>query len=433
MNVGFLPRVLPTTPTGRLSIGRRGPAHAQTQQLQAQPNAAPAIDDATLAAGPRKRRRNATLNVDLRPATDAANPLAALWASILRIAATLRTRVRSVSLPTFSRSAAATPAVEASTSTATASAADASALDAPATRSALANLRASLLQATSAIHGRVAPVTSGARARLAPAMASTRARLAPAGAATQGRLAPAAAAARARFAPLAAATRTRAQAATASGPLARIHLPAALAPIARIDRRVLATIGVLSAAAIYGITVAEPPAAQQIAAAAERPALPAPNADAAKAPTDPALADPFSQKSINTELRALRKAQQPGDQARSLTVLNDGTMGMNIVNNGAAANVMVRGQDIAIEPLAGDPEPGATLDVRRVHGTAITRFLDEAATTHQLPRNQLGSLRLIENEAKPGTFIWIGVWNDPARTTLYADREAQSVGESRPR
>lgn len=374
MNVGFLPRVLPTTPTGRLSLTRRGPARPQADQQPTTPNAAvAAVDDAALAAGPRKRRRNATLAVDLRPASAATNPLATLWASILAIASSLRTRLNGISLPVRSGSEAASPAEQ----------------------TALDNLRASLGQATSVARARLAPVVAAARTG-------------------------------------AAAARTRAAAtATETGPLARLQLPASLAPVARLDRRVLATIGVLSVAAIYAITVAEPPAAPQTVAAAERPAMPAAKSDTP--PPDPALAAPFSQRSINTELRSLRKALEPGDQARSLTVLGDGTMGMNIVNNGAAANVMVRGQDIAIEPLAGDPGSGATLDVRRVHGTAITRFLDEAATTFQLPKNELGSLRLIEDEAKPGTFIWIGVWNDAARTTLYADREAQTVGESRPR
>lgn len=395
MNVGFLPRVLPTTPTGRLSLGRRGPARAQADQPQAPSDAVAAIDDATLAAGPRKRRRGTTLAVDLRPATAATNPLATLWTTILAIASTLRARLNGIDRSSV-RLGARTHA-----------GAGTAPQPSPAERTALANLRASIDQAAVTARARVMPAAAAARVRLAPVVAAART---------------GAAAARVR----AAGTTT-----DAGPPFGRLKLPAALVPVARLDRRVLATIGVLSVAAIYAVTVAEPPAAPQQVAAAERPAMPAAKSDAP--PPDPALAAPFSQKSINTELRSLRKALEPGDQARSLTVLSDGTMGMNIVNNGAAANVMVRGQDIAIEPLAGDPESGATLDVNRVHGTAITRFLDEATTTYQLPKSELGSLRLIEDEAKPGTFIWIGVWNDAARTTLYADREAQTVGESRPR
>lgn len=385
MNVGFLPRVLPSAPTGRLSLGRLGHARPSAARLPKQVETAiatPTADDATLAAGPRKRRRNPTLNVDLRPAGESTSPIARLWAAILRLAAALRTRAAAVRLSSFSRASTAGAMLPVATT---------EAADAPAERGALANLRASVLHAASATRTRVAPLTArvGARARATELPA----------------------------------------------PLARLELPAALAPIGRVDRRVLAVLGVLGVAAIYGLTIAEPPATQQVAAAERDAAAPAakPAASAAQSPTDPVLADPFSQKSINTELRSLRKALEPGDQARSVTVLNDGTMGMNIVNGGTTANIMVRGQDIAIEPLAGEPEQGASLDIRRVHGTAITRFLDEASTTFRLPKAKLGSLRLIENDANPGTFMWIGVWNDPARTTLYADREAQSVGESRPR
>lgn len=347
MNVGFLPRVLPTAPSGRLSLGRVGLTRPRTAELPAAPETVATADDAALAAGPRKRRRNPTLHVDLRPATSASNPIARLWASSLAIAASLRSRVATIELP----SAAAT---------------------------------------------RLAPLTE----RLG---------------------------------------RGRSAGAEVAAARPALQLPAsltaALAPVARVDLRVLAILGVLATAAIYGVTVAEPPAAQQVAAA-ERALLPPAKPDtAAAAGTPDALpADPFSQKSINTELRSLRKALEPGDQARSLTVLPDGTMGMNIVNGGMTANVMVRGQDIAIEPLAADAAAdGASLDLQRVHGTAITRFLNAAAATRQLPQAKLGSLRLIENSAKPGTFIWIGVWNDPARTTLYADREANTISTARPR
>ena len=403
MNVGFLPRVLPTTPTGRPSLGRIGLARPRAAQLPQQNTSAATTDDAIVAAGPRKRRRNPTLNVDLRPATPTANPLARLWASLLVLVANATARAGAVRLPSFSRSTAATPAVDASTDTAVAP-------TVPADRHALANLRASVVQAAAAVHSRLAPAVSGARTRLAPLTSAAATRLAPV---TQR-------------------VGARAQRTSLPGPLADLQLSTVLAPIGRIDRRVLAILGVLSVAAIYGVTVAEPPSIQQVAAA-ERSAAPAAKPATQTPPTDPALADPFSQKSINTELRSLRKALEPGDQARSITVLSDGTMGMNIVNGGTTANVMVRGQDLAIEPLAADPGRGASLDLQRVHGTAITRFLDEAASAFSLPKAKLGSLRLIENDAKPGSFIWIGVWNDPARTTLYADREAQAVGESRPR
>lgn len=360
MNVGFLPRALPTMPIGRPSVGLKR-SHSADHATPADAASAPTPDE-IVAAGPRKRRRSKTLHVDLRPA--------------------------------------ATPA----TATPVANLA-----------AALTTLWAQLVALVTTAGARIAPLVSSARAHVAP-LANT---------------------ARTRLQPLTAAIHARTGSTTLPGPLANISFSA----IARIDRRVLAILGVLGVATLYAVTFADPPSV--VSQTAAREALPAGAAKSsgaagqtgAAASDTPALpANPFAQASINTELRALRKAVQPGDQVRNLTVLADGTMGMEVVNGSTTANVMVRGQDIAIEPLAAESDTsGATLDLKRVHGTAITRILDEAATTHALPKAKLASLRLLENSAKPGTFIWIGVWNDPARTTLYADREAQTVAPTRPR
>lgn len=206
-----------------------------------------------------------------------------------------------------------------------------------------------------------------------------------------------------------------------------------LGPVSRLDGRVLAVLGVLIAVSFYGLIFANPAArhTEQVAAA-ELAAKPVAKPDPAPA-ADAAPVNPLDQGAINDSLRALRKAVGVGDQPRSLLFLADGTMGTTIVHEGIAENVMVRGKDLAVEPLASEPEQGATLDLEKVHGTAITRVLDRAATVYRLPAKQLASLRLIEHPSKPGTFIWSGVWTDADRTELYANREGTTLAPSLPR
>ncbi len=213
----------------------------------------------------------------------------------------------------------------------------------------------------------------------------------------------------------------------ASAGLSRIPLHR-LGPVARVDRRVLAVLSVLAVASFYGLFFASPASHQleQIAAAQTAAMKPAPK------PAAPA-ANPFDQSRINGGLRALRKTVGPGDQARSLLILGDGTLGTTIVREGSWENVMVRGADTVVEPLHGEPTGEAKLDLAKVHGTAITRMLDAAKTTFALPNAKLASLRLTEHPSNAGTFIWTGTWNDAERTTLYADREAQSVSTTLPR
>ncbi|MBJ7471708.1 MAG: hypothetical protein JHD16_10425 [Solirubrobacteraceae bacterium] len=252
-----------------------------------------------------------------------------------------------------------------------------------------------------------------------------------------------------------------------------------LGPIGRVDRKVLAILSVLVVAGVYGLLFANPAAVQQQAPAAVAAAKPgaapdsaakidpaaapdalakpdpasaakpdAASASASAAKPDPASAsaanpsaapapgasaDPFAQSEVNDHLRALRKAVGPGDQVRNLMILGDGTMGVTIVNNGLAESVMVRGNDLAIEPFVGEPQASAALNLVDVRGGAITRVLAKAESVFRLPTAQLASLRLTEHPSKAGTFQWKGVWNDPARTTLYADQSGQAVSTSRPR
>ena len=209
-------------------------------------------------------------------------------------------------------------------------------------------------------------------------------------------------------------------------PLDRLPLDR-LGPIARVDRRVLAVLGVLMLASFYGLFFANPASHQlEQVAAAEVAAK-----QAAAKPATPAV-DPFDQGSINRGLRALRNTVRQGDHARSLLILGDGTLGTTIVRQGSWENVMVRGSDTVVEPLNGAPVDAAELNLSTVHGTAITRMLDQAATAYHLPKAKLASLRLTEHPGQPGTFIWTGTWNDAARTTLYADREAKSVSPTLP-
>jgi hypothetical protein len=178
------------------------------------------------------------------------------------------------------------------------------------------------------------------------------------------------------------------------------------------------------------------------ATAAVHASAPATHA-AAKPASEPALDDaPFSQHSLNVELRTLRSKLESGESARNLMILGDGTMGATVVSGSRVDNLMAQNTELVREPLGAWPAmvKAPELELKSVHGIAPTRVLDAAQHVFHLPLSQLASLKLQSDPKDPASFIWTGVWNAPAvgvaepqTTTLYADQDAKTVTTVIPR